>query len=373
MEIKYYEIQNKQVNKLAQWVPSGNIIPHTWWTHPLLQRGNRPYVQAILLLADVVYWYRPVNGREENGGGEIGLRQKFRADKLQRSRDDFAQLYGISIKEVADALAFLEKTELICRERRTIVVGGVRSSNVLYIDLNADKIKEISAPSNRTGTSYVSKNTKVVTSKKPARRSEVSTNTKITPQITQKNNNTGSDDVVVSSAELEKLIAMIPAGVVSKAIKTEILQALGKPDGYIIVSSNITYAIKNHKEENSKTGKQQSLGGFIRKAIADDYAAETRLKSLNRQATEEKIRESEEAKIKEQEQEVAKAVAKENVLIEKWRLLPESIRSECEAEYEHKLKLDKFPPLPREHLRELRLATLAAEGRIGRKPEQASL
>lgn len=196
---------------------------------------------------------------------------------------------------------------------------------------------------------------------------------RLSTETTSENNNIVSD--VVVNSEIEKLVAIIPASVMSAAIKTEIRQALGKPDGYIICESNINYAIKNHKAKNGKTGRQQSLGGFICRAIAEDYAAEERSKSIQLQEVAEKTRESVKAvNAKTEEQQAAEAADRQKRL-EVWRSLPESIRIDCESELEHMISVNKIIPIPGNNpgIRELWLATLVAEGRIGRKPEQASV
>ena len=66
---------------------SGNVIPQVWYRvfvksdlkHP------KPHLLAINILADIVYWYRPREIRDEGTGQVIGFQKKFRDDKLQRS------------------------------------------------------------------------------------------------------------------------------------------------------------------------------------------------------------------------------------------------------------------------------------------------
>ena len=68
---------------------SGNIIPTTWYK--TIVRGNqKPYLNAIIILSDVVYWYRPTEVRDEQSGQVEGFKKKFRNDLLQRSYQQIA-------------------------------------------------------------------------------------------------------------------------------------------------------------------------------------------------------------------------------------------------------------------------------------------
>ena len=182
-----YDITNKEVRKFANWAPVGNIIPHSWWTHPKLQRNGKPFYQAIILLGDIVYWFRPTIKRDEATGRDIGFGQKFRADLLQRSRERFGELFGLSKQEVSDALKWLDQAGLIRREYRTISSSGMIISNVLHIGVNAQNIKDISAPIIPTDNSCGPTKPHVSAQKPAAMGQRSKTNTDITKEISQKN------------------------------------------------------------------------------------------------------------------------------------------------------------------------------------------
>jgi len=118
---------------------TGNVVPNTWYS-TLTKDNESAYLKAIILLSDIVYWYIPREVRDEQTGQTIGHEKKFQRDKLQRSKAQFAERYGMSKKSVQRALRYLEERGLIEREYRTLEVNGKTLSNVMFIDLNAGKM-----------------------------------------------------------------------------------------------------------------------------------------------------------------------------------------------------------------------------------------
>jgi DnaD/phage-associated family protein len=144
--MKGYNIGNNlAVIKMASLHITGNIIDLKWFKHVKMANG-KPDSIALLLLADIVYWYRPIEMRDEQTGLVIGYRKKFAADKLQRSYDAFAEAYGYTKDQVKDALKRLEDKALIDLDFRHPTINGQKLGNVLYIGLNVDRLAEISSP-----------------------------------------------------------------------------------------------------------------------------------------------------------------------------------------------------------------------------------
>ncbi len=138
---------NATVEKIGQMNFTGNIIPANWFKELLFASG-KPHVNAILVLSDIVYWYRPVEVRDENTGHFIKFRKKFKADKLQRNYAAFAEQFGISKRQVKEAMDFLEdEKKVITREWRTIDIEAGRLNNVLFIDINVEELQNITYPS----------------------------------------------------------------------------------------------------------------------------------------------------------------------------------------------------------------------------------
>ncbi len=97
----------------------GNVIPSEWFQHLKLETG-KPDTNAILLLSDIVYWYRPTLVRDENSGQLIKRRKKFKADLLQKSYSDYETFFGFSKKQCREAMIRLENFGLIKRVFRSV-------------------------------------------------------------------------------------------------------------------------------------------------------------------------------------------------------------------------------------------------------------
>lgn len=134
---------NASVDAIGQINLVGNSIPHRWFGEILLANG-KPDLNAIILLSEIVYWYRPRIVRDEDTGIMIGVKARFKADLLQRSYDSFSKQFGLTKRQVSDAIKRLEDNNLILRVFRTVKTPTKVLSNVLFIQINHIKIKEIS-------------------------------------------------------------------------------------------------------------------------------------------------------------------------------------------------------------------------------------
>lgn len=144
--MKGYDLQNNAtVMRMANVQITGNIVCLEWFKHLKLENGKTDNI-AIMLLSDIVYWYRPIEIRDEQTGAVIGYRKKFAADKLQRSYDGFADLYGYTKDQARDALKRLEIKGLIDLDLRHPTIGDIKFGNLLYIGLNVDNLIKISSP-----------------------------------------------------------------------------------------------------------------------------------------------------------------------------------------------------------------------------------
>ena len=124
----------------------GNIIPHNWYNE-LKRENGKPNLNAIIILAEIVYWYRPTAVKDETTGQPKGSNRKFHADLLQRTYKSFADQFGLSKGQVQDAIKYLEDQGLITRVLRTVHTdAGMVLPNTLYIDLHVERLKEITYP-----------------------------------------------------------------------------------------------------------------------------------------------------------------------------------------------------------------------------------
>lgn len=121
---------------------SGNIIPESWYS-AITMKDGKPDLPAIIILADIVFWYRPKEIRDEITGRVVGIERKFRSDLLQRSYSALQEKFGLSRDQCERALNNLKSLGLISTVFRTIEVNGTNMSNVMFIDLHAVRLAEI--------------------------------------------------------------------------------------------------------------------------------------------------------------------------------------------------------------------------------------
>lgn len=128
---------------------TGNIIPQIWYKVFVKRdlKSPKPHLLAINILADIVYWYRPVEVRDECTGAVIGYRKKFGGDMLQRNYAQISEQFGCSAGQAKDAIVFLEQMGVVRREFRTIETAGTSYNNILFIDLDADRLRDLTYPS----------------------------------------------------------------------------------------------------------------------------------------------------------------------------------------------------------------------------------
>ncbi|MGC5326988.1 hypothetical protein [Brevibacillus sp. SYSU BS000544] len=110
----------------------------------MIYENGKPNLVAIVLLSEIVYWYRPTLIRNESTGEVTELKKKFKADKLQRDYHSFAEQFGFSKRQVKEAFDYLEREiGVIDRDFRTIRDKSKVLNNVLYIGLNPELLKRI--------------------------------------------------------------------------------------------------------------------------------------------------------------------------------------------------------------------------------------
>jgi hypothetical protein len=151
--MKGYPIQNESVKELVRIAIQGNVIPIEWYRTikrdaPVVggrKMELKPDLVAISILADIVYWYRPMVVRDEVTGDIVGRRQKFMADKLQRSYGAYVKMYGLGEFQVKRAFDTLVNIGVVDLEFRTIIRDNGQSPlhNVMFIGLNTQRLMEL--------------------------------------------------------------------------------------------------------------------------------------------------------------------------------------------------------------------------------------
>lgn len=120
----------------------GDLVPPQWYSHLKNEKG-KVQISAALILAHIVYWYRPVPIYDIKTGEFTGYGKKFREDLLQLSYEDLELKFGLSRNQIRSALKFLENKQLIFREFRDIKVEKHALNNVMYIGIYPEKISAI--------------------------------------------------------------------------------------------------------------------------------------------------------------------------------------------------------------------------------------
>lgn len=140
-----YSTGNAIVDENAKLNISGNVIPQMWY-RTIVRESGKPNLTAIIILADIVYWYKPAELRDENTGQVVAVKKKFKADLLQRSYQQISEQFGISKKEATNAIIFLEKLGVVKRVFRTVNINGLVVNNVLYLELDVQRLRQLTYP-----------------------------------------------------------------------------------------------------------------------------------------------------------------------------------------------------------------------------------
>ena len=125
----------------------GNIIPHPWYQWITLESG-KPDLSAIILLAEIIYWYRPYQTLDKHG--KPLLRKHFDGDMFQCTAAYFETKFGLTKDQARKALKRLEDAGYIRREYRSIVQQGILRNNIMFIEPVPLAILAITHPTEAT-------------------------------------------------------------------------------------------------------------------------------------------------------------------------------------------------------------------------------
>ena len=140
-----FDTGSETVNRMCRLQFMGNVIPSTWY-HTIKKETGKPNLNAIIILADIVYWYRPVEIRDEATGQLCGFKKKFQADILQRNYQQLADQFGITKRDAVNAIVELEKLGVVTRVFRTVNIKGQLYSNVMFLNLDVDVLIQLTYP-----------------------------------------------------------------------------------------------------------------------------------------------------------------------------------------------------------------------------------
>lgn len=135
--------------KLAAASFKGNIVPHSWYQKIINSRGYQD-TNSIMLLAEIVYWYRVSDNMTNDKSGLI----QFSYDHLEKK-------LNLSRSQIRDAFTRLENLNLVKRIFSSKIIRGQIFSNVMYVDVNLHKVLEITTSEVCTRDAYTNIDTKV--------------------------------------------------------------------------------------------------------------------------------------------------------------------------------------------------------------------
>lgn len=173
---------NSIVDEVGQMHFSGNVIPEAWYQTITDEKG-KVQMPAILILSEIVYWYRPSEIRNEEDGSTI-FKKRFHDDYLQLSYERISAKFNISKRNAKDYVVFLEKLGVI--------------PNVLYIELIPERLKELTYPDNGSPVSDTSA-IRDISIEKPRDVSQESVTSVSKTGETNTNNTTQTTTMITSS------------------------------------------------------------------------------------------------------------------------------------------------------------------------------
>jgi len=134
---------------VSQMAFEGHIVPHTWYDHVTYTTDGgveKVDLQAIIILSDIVYWYRPKRVMDEATGKILRLERRFTADKLQRNYQQIADQFGLSKNQASRAVKRLRDLGLITMEFRVVETDKGNIPNVLFLEPVTERLAEITYP-----------------------------------------------------------------------------------------------------------------------------------------------------------------------------------------------------------------------------------
>lgn len=148
---------NETVDRLSRMNITGNVIPAAWY-QTIRKLTGKPYLNAIVILSDIVYWYRAAEVRDEGSGQLLGYRKRFKADLLQRSYQQMADQFGITKRDATNAVVELERLGVVRRVFRTMTINGQTVPNILFLELDVEVLEQLTFPEEYGGTDGLEEN-----------------------------------------------------------------------------------------------------------------------------------------------------------------------------------------------------------------------
>jgi hypothetical protein len=145
-KIMAYPIANQDVISelvhLEEHYQNFTAIPNSWYPH-LLDAKGQVHSDALLILAEIVNWYRLIPVYDRSTKKITGYQKKFKLDLLQKGYKDFEAKFGFSKEKSRRILDFLIQKKFLYKEQRTLRSGSLVLANVMFIGIHVENIKQM--------------------------------------------------------------------------------------------------------------------------------------------------------------------------------------------------------------------------------------
>jgi hypothetical protein len=128
-----------EVQGVASINRRGNVVDDGWYRHITHADSGNAHLLAIMILADICYWYTPTITTDERTDAK-DYKKKFAADKLQKSYRSLAEKFGVSKRMAQTACYRLKELDLITIEVRDID----DRQGITFMEPISENIKKIS-------------------------------------------------------------------------------------------------------------------------------------------------------------------------------------------------------------------------------------
>ena len=274
-----YGTGNIIVDQVGKIGLSGNIIPDAWYK-TIISRNGKVNLLAVNILADVVYWYRPSEMRDEITG-KVTYKKKFRhVDFLQKSYKDICEKFNCSEKQAREALKDLENLGVVTRHFKTVETEYGFYPNAMFLELIPSGLIALTFPEDDNDSDV--RNTCCPTGKHTLPQEEtdisekVNTYTENTTKISS-SKQVGSEDIDDDAIEKFKMIfneLHLPVNDIKAIVKASgndagkcerALEALNRQSDVIRnITGWLVRAVKNDFQPIAREGTQKNKGSFFK-------------------------------------------------------------------------------------------------------------
>lgn len=118
-----FEMVSTEVEQYGLLHISGDVVPPEFFQAIKFDSG-KPDLLSVLILSNLLYWYRPIKPRDERTDRANAWRQKFQGEMLSRTYQEWADIYGATERQARDACHRLQARGLLTISCKPCSTGG---------------------------------------------------------------------------------------------------------------------------------------------------------------------------------------------------------------------------------------------------------